>query len=83
MLLTVHGASVWDKDRTWSTGGGGGGGGGGDGGGGGGGDARRASLVENDALALLQSGRVQPQLAAAGGVPAPDAQLPHPALRVA
>jgi hypothetical protein len=26
VLLTVHGVSVWDKDRTWSTGGGGGGG---------------------------------------------------------
>ncbi len=28
VLSTVHGVSVWDKDRTWSTGGGGGGGGG-------------------------------------------------------
>jgi len=55
--------------------GGGGGGGGGDGGGG----ARRASLIDNDALALLQSGRVQvqPQQAAA---PA-DAAPPHPALQ--
>ncbi|KAL3808132.1 hypothetical protein ACHAXA_004578 [Cyclostephanos tholiformis] len=26
VLLNVHGISVWDKDRTWSTGGGGGGG---------------------------------------------------------
>ena len=34
VLSNVHGVSVWDKDRTWSTGGGGGGGSGGGGRGG-------------------------------------------------
>jgi hypothetical protein len=59
---------------------GGSGGGGGDGGGGGG--ARRASLIENDALALLQSGRVQAQLEAVAPLAAPAAGAPlHPALR--
>jgi hypothetical protein len=63
-----------------AAGAGGDGNGGGGGGSGGGGDgARRASLIDNDTLALLQSGRVQvqPQHAAA---PA-DAAPPHPALQ--